>query len=215
MPDFISLLRDIRDRIYVETSERLDLLSEKLDLFTGASVGSVTNIPAIGNEVQPATVEYDGETGEFSFGIPQSPIVDNTGASLIKSDGTVPMDTGYVPANDLDVMTKEGIGNMQLIWEKGDTPDPQQVPWIYGDGLFLIQFSGTTQYIMMPIFASEFYPTIYTPYLRQSATQHWRAMLNASTLKAVESTDNGLNDSGFCESGFQRIWKIRELTEVL
>ena len=100
MPEFISLLRWIRDTAYPE-------IKTAYDSFIGATVGTVTNIDPIDGTVQPATVTYDGLTGVFDFGIPTSPVVDNTSASLIRANGSVPMDTGYVPAVALDVVTKE------------------------------------------------------------------------------------------------------------
>ena len=100
MPEFISLLRWIRDTAYVE-------IKTAYDTYLTISVGSTTNIDPIAGVVQPATVTYDPLTGELDFGIPTSPIVDNTDASLIRANGTIPMDPTYVPAVAKDVATKE------------------------------------------------------------------------------------------------------------
>ena len=106
MPAFITLMRWIRDVAYVE-------IKTAYDTYLTISVGSTTNIDPIDGVVQPATVAYNPTTAVFDFGIPTSPIVDNTDASLIRADGSVPMDTGYVPAVPLDVVTKEIVDALE------------------------------------------------------------------------------------------------------
>lgn len=135
MPDFITLLRDIRDRMYVEMKEWYETVQ-------AITVGSTTNIDPIDGVVQPATVTYDQNTNEFDFGIPTSPVIDNTDASLIRADGTVPMDTGYTPAIEKDVTTKEYVDGITYGWVQKFTTaieTENTVANTWGEGTFLVK----------------------------------------------------------------------------
>ena len=141
MPEFISLLRWIRDTAYVEIKTAYDTyltisvgsttnidpvngtvqpatvaynpLTGELDFGIPESQGietvTATNIPAISGVVQPATVSLDYATNELSLGIPINDVVDNTDASLLRADGSVEMNAGYVPAVALGLATKEYV----------------------------------------------------------------------------------------------------------
>jgi len=134
MPDFIALLRDIRDRMYVNMQEWYTTVQ-------AITVGSTTNIDPIDGVVQPATVDYNPNTNEFDFGIPTSPVVDNTSATLVRTNGSTPMDTGYIPTVAKDVVTKEYV-DLQPTWVNkftGNVISLSDFYNTYGDGLFLVE----------------------------------------------------------------------------
>lgn len=134
MPAFITLMRWIRDVAYVE-------IKTAYDTYLTVSVGSTTNIDPVNGVVQPATVAYNPTTAVFDFGIPTSPIVDNTDASLIRADGTVPMDTTYVPTVAKDVMTKEA-SEESLKFGLATMDGTKVVDTAHNEGIFLADKHG-------------------------------------------------------------------------